>query len=210
MATGGLEAALKRFRRTVRECQRFADDARKWSAASARPRLTPTRRDSMVELAFLRVFLAWESFLEEAFILFMLGRAPASGQAPARFVNPPNRPIARDLVAEGRPFPKWTADEVRRRASRFFRGGRPFETALKASQQTLQDLNTIRNAVAHDSEDSWEKFKTLVRRELKTLPLGLTVGKYLDSARPGVTPPSTFMEHYLTTIVIVAEKIVRP
>lgn len=99
---------------------------------------------------------------------------------------------------------------MQRRASRFFRGGKPFEPALKASQQTLQDLNTIRNAVAHDSEDSWDRFKSLVRRELKTLPLGLSVGKYLDTTRPGINPPITYMEHYLQTVVVVAEKIARP
>ena len=164
----------------------------------------------MIELAFLRAFLAWESFLEETFILFMLGSTPVGGKAPTRYVTPPNRPLARDLVAEGRPFPKWNTEEVRRRASRFFRGGKPFEPALKASQQTLQDLNTIRNAVAHDSEDSWDRFKSLVRRELKTLPLGLSVGKYLDTTRPGINPPITYMEHYLQTVVVVAEKIARP
>lgn len=210
MASAGLDSTLRRFQRTVRECQRLADDARRWSAPGAHPRLTPSRRDSMVELAFLRVFLAWESFLEETFILFVLGNTPTGRRVPIRFVNPPNRPVARELVADGRPYAKWTADEVRRRSTRFFRGGWPFEPALKASQQALQDLNTVRNAVAHDSEDSWEKFKKLVRRDLKTLPSGLTVGKYLDTVRPGTTPATSFMDHYLATIVLVADAIVDP
>lgn len=210
MADGRLEVALRRFRLTVGECQRFADDARKWSLPEARPHISRSRRDSMIELAFLRAFLAWENFLEETFLLFMMGSKPIRGRAPTRYVTPPDRHAARKLAAEGRPFPKWNVSEVRRRAASFFRDGRPYDAALRASQQALQDVHTVRNAVAHDSEDSWDKFKDLVRRDLKVLPLGLTVGGYLNMTRPGTTPPSEFMEHYLQTIVLVGEKIVRP
>jgi hypothetical protein len=67
----------------------------------------------------------------------------------------------------------------------------------------------VRNAVAHESEDSWDKFKDLVRRELTVLPMGLTVGGYLNTVRPGTAPPSAFMEYYLKTMVSVGERIVR-
>jgi hypothetical protein len=68
----------------------------------------------------------------------------------------------------------------------------------------------VRNAVAHESDDAWDKFRGLVRRELTVLPVGLTVGWYLNTVRPGTAPPAAFMEHYHKTMVGVGEGIVRP
>lgn len=210
MADGRLDVALRRFQRTVDDCQRFADDARRWSLPGASPHISRARRDSIIEMAFLQSFLAWESFLEETFLLFMTGNKPSRGRAPTRYVSPPDRQAARTIAAEGRPFPKWNVSETRRRALAFFRNGRPYDAVLRGSQQALQDLNTVRNAVAHESDDAWDKFRDLVRRELTVLPVGLTVGGYLNTVRPGTAPPAAFMEYYLGTMVGVGERIVRP
>jgi len=164
----------------------------------------------MIELAFLRGFLAWEGFLEESFILYMLGKRPQTGRPPQRYVLPRNRESAHDLAAEGRPYARWDATSVTSRAQRFFRDGRPYIQALQPSQNALADAKTIRNAIAHVSVAARNKFETLVRRELTVLPPRLTVGGFLNTTKSGVTPPVSFLEFYLDKLQFVAERIVAP
>lgn len=212
MAQRQLHVVLGEFRRTVRQCKRFAEDARKWSLPSATPHISVARRDSIIELAFLRGFLAWESFLEESFILHMLGKQPRRGKPPHRYVLPPNRKAAFDLTAGGRGYASWeVAGDVASRATRFFRNGRPYTAPLRSAQNTLDGARTLRNAVAHRSEKAKKKFEGFARNELGgTLPPGLTVGGFLNTPQPGSTPPKSFLEHYLGVLQLVAEQIIRP
>lgn len=207
-----LHTVLKEFRQTVRQCRRFADDGRKWSLAGARPHITAAQRDLIIELAFLHGFLAWESFLEESFILHMLGKRPRQGKPPHRYVLPPNRKAALDLCAGGRKYASWeVSSDVASRAEQFFRDGRPYTTPLRASQNALESARKLRNAVAHRSEAAQRAFEGLARAELGgALPPGLTVGGFLNTTKPVSTPLESFLEYYLNTLQLVAEKIIRP
>ena len=212
MAQRQLHVVLAELQRTVRDCRRLADDARKWSLPTSSPHISASRRNSMVELAFLRGFLAWESFLEESFILHMLGKKPRRGKPPVRYVLPPNRKLAFELASAGLDYAKWeSAKDVATRATRFFRDGRPFTSALRAKQNTLDDARTLRNAVAHRSEAAQRKFERLARNELGgALPPGITVGRFLNTTRSPSIPPESFLEYYLGTLQLVAEQIIRP
>ena len=136
MAAQHLHVVLNEFGRTVRQCRRFADDARTWSLPGATPHINAERRDSIIELAFLRGFLAWESFLEESFILHMLGKQPRRGRPPHRYVFPPNRTAAFELTAGPRGYASWeVAADVANQATRFFRNGRPYTGPLPRSEE---------------------------------------------------------------------------
>jgi hypothetical protein len=207
-----LHVVLHEFQRTIRECQRFADDARLWALHDGAPRISVARRDSIIELAFLRGFLAWESFLEESFILHMLGKQPLRGRPPHRYVLPPNRKAALDLSAGGRKYASWeAATEVATRATRFFRDGRPYTGPLRTAQNVLGAARTLRNAVAHRSEAAQKEFEKLARNELGgTLRPALTVGGFLNTPKPASDPPESFLNYYLGVLQVVAEQIIRP
>lgn len=165
----------------------------------------------MIELSFLRAFLAWEGFLEESCVLYMLGQRPLRGRALVRYVLPPNRRMAQALAADGRDYARWDGPtEVASRAERFFRDGRPYASVLRGVQHTLNDAKTVRNAVAHDSENARQKFEGLVRRELASVPPRRTVGSFLNTVRLGVAPPQSFLEFYLDKLDQAADQIVRP
>jgi hypothetical protein len=53
--------------------------------------------EQIAELAYLRVYASWETFLEESFIRFMCGAPSASGSRPRRYVGPRTIEHARDL-----------------------------------------------------------------------------------------------------------------
>lgn len=206
-----LRAVIGQFDRGLRDCRLLATDAHQWAAPGAAPRISLKRRDSMIELAFLRVVLAWETFLEQAFILYLLGHAPPRGKGPRRFAFPPDRRAAEEwlLPETGRGFAVWNDPNlVSTRAERFFRAGRPFASVLRGSQNLLSEVRTIRNAVAHDSPSAHDKFVSVVRTRLGTQPPGVTVGSYLGTVMPGSTPPVSFFEFYVTRVDTAAQSIV--
>jgi hypothetical protein len=209
-----LHHVLTDCRRTVSDCRNLAADAHAWSLPGSRPHISKKHRDWMIEVAYLRSFLALEAFLEESFILFSLGHRPPRGRAPHRFTFPPNRRAAEEWIlpedSRSRPHASWDASAVRGRARRFFKNGAPFEMALGAKQTALQDARTIRNRIAHDSASAEERFQGLVRRALGSVPSGLTVGSFLDSDVPGAAPRQSFLDHYLDIIDLIVTQIVPP
>jgi hypothetical protein len=164
----------------------------------------------MTELALLRAFLAWETFLEESFILYLLGHRPLRGRAPQRYAFPPNQRAAADwLLPEGGSYTRWTnAAHVSLRAERFFRAGRPFVPVLRSNQNVLEELRTLRNAIAHTSVNTKRKFENLARLKLGVLPPNLTVGAFLGMTIAGSSPPSSFLEFYFSKIEFAAQKII--
>lgn len=165
--------------------------------------------DAIFELAFLRSYLAWEVFLEESFVLYLLGQTSPKGLTPHRYVIPRNREHALEFTLGESLRADWTAvDRVIARANRFFRNGEPYNTVLHPMTSRLNDIKTIRNAVVHASTDSQDKFKALVRRELRHYPPRLTRGGFLVTTIPNSSPPCSFLDHYLMQLLQAAENIV--
>ncbi len=172
-------------------------------------RFTKGHYSQINELAFLQSFLTWEAFLEEAFILYLLGKKAPTGFHPQRHAIPLNRQHAEDLLASDARHTDWTAaDRVIARATRFFNAGRPFVGAIRPRVNMLNNLKTIRNAISHRSAESFEKFETLVRNELTYYPNGMTPGTFLMMLVPGATPPKTYLQSYVETLQTMAETIV--
>lgn len=147
----------------------------------------------IVELAFMQAFLTWESFLEEAFVLYLLGKKSPNGYAPHRYAVPFSRQHAIDLLASDARHTDWTAAErIVHRAKRFFKEGQPFESVIQPKKNLLQNLKNIRNALSHQSEEASGKFETLVRNELGFLPAGMIPGTFLMTLKPNLTPPKTY------------------
>ena len=213
-----LSAVQRQLVTTLNECRRLAGDAVAWSVTPPighagqprRPVINVKRRDSMIELAFLRAFLAWETFLEEAFLLYMLGRKPISGRRPYRFVLPPTREWAQESVREGQRYAKWDGQVVSNKATRFFKDGLPFTAVLRANQAFFDEATTIRNAVAHSSSDARNKFLQIVRNKPGAPVIAnITVGAFLNAQVPASNPPVAFLDFYIDRVEFVADQLVR-
>ena len=206
-----LKTVITEFSKCVHESRVLASDAYTWSVptpTATTPLINLNRRDSLTELAFFRVFSAWEAFLEETFILYMLGQQSPKGRKIQRYGFPPNEDAAYEWVADGRDYAKWTPEHVKPRAKRLFKDGKPFEGPLSSHHNLLYQVKTVRNAIAHDSANARQKFEALVRNELRTLPANTTPGSFLLAVKPRTTPPITFLEFYFTEIKKIAELIV--
>jgi hypothetical protein len=208
-----LRATLSEFSQNLQDCKRLSADAYQWSlpgAHGAHPYISRKRRDHITELAFLHAFQSWEVFMEKSFILYLWGRKPPRGRPPKRYAYPPDfRTAAQWVIPEGRDYAQWThAQDVRERAERFFKDGRPFSPVLSGNQNLLEEARKIRNAIAHRSTSARVKFEKLARAKLGALPPNLTVGGFLGMTAPGTAPPASFLESYIDKIDLAARLII--
>ncbi len=206
-----LTTIIRELSQCVRESQKLAADACNWSIVvppSTKALVSPKRRAWLIELAFFRAYSAWEAFVEEAFILYLMGQQAPKGKKAHRYGFPPSEDAAREWVNDGKDYANWSNEQVKRRAKRLFRDGHPFHDPLLAHQHNLGQAKTVRNAIAHSSEDAWVKFQTLVRNELTAFPPDTTVGSFLMMTKPNTTPPISYLEHYLNQIVQTADQII--
>lgn len=160
----------------------------------------------ITELAFLRIFLAWEDFLEQSFVRYMCGGMTASGYRPQLYVNPVSLDHAYDILRGQRAFVEWSnGGDVLQRARLFFRNGRPYHPAIAGALQELDEMRILRNGIAHRSAAAIRHFEDLARKLLGYRPRGVTPGLLLASTHS----PSgrTHLHHYSEVIKAVAYQI---
>ena len=213
MPPSRLLSSLSFLLSALNDNRRLAADAYSWASigpGGSGLRISERQRDSMIELAFLRAFLAWEVFLEETFVLYLMGYKPPQGRSPRRYTFPPDLQVAgKWLIPEGRTFATWTScSTVCNRAERFFQKGWPYADVLRSKTYNFDESNCIRNAIAHMSGDARLKFEKLIRDKLGSLPSSKTVGSFLYGTVPNSSPPQSFLEYYLGIIEFAARSIV--
>ncbi len=210
MASRELTYALKSLTREINEAIKLVSKINQLRQTKrVKLSISKLHYEMIIELAFLRSFLAWEAFLEESFILYLIGKRSPKSYAPKRFVIPKNRQHALDFTYAESRYADWTSiDKVVARAERVFNNGEPYSSALRIRNSRFNDIKTVRNAIAHSSIRTREQFKIFVRKELTYYPTGLTPGGFLVKGTPH-TPTRIFLEEYLDTILKSAGEIVR-
>jgi len=197
--------SLTTYRNAITEANSFVAIAFRRNR-SRRYILSAPEREFITDSAFLKVFISWETFLEDSFIKYMLGEPSVLGRAVTRYVSPTSAQHAGDLLLGTQKYVDWANPEiVRRLANLYFGPGNPYETYIGAINQDLLDLKTVRNAAAHLSSTTRPKLDALGTRKLGRPATGLTVSTLLFS----VVPPSsdTILTTYLTIFDIAAEGI---
>lgn len=169
-----LAHVLKDLERNINNCQSLITKVKNLGM----PRI---QVEIITELAFLKVFIAWEFFLEESFIRYLVGAKSPSGYSPERSVNPPNMEIAKKIIlGQRREYIKWnSASEVIARSEIYFKDGEPYGSVLKGAAIDLNDMNVIRNRITHMSTISKDKFNNFVRRRFGHGIRGMTPGRFL-------------------------------
>jgi hypothetical protein len=163
----------------------------------------------VVEAAFLKVFIAWETIQERSFLEFLMGVASANGSVMPCFVQPKDRAhAAKLLIGLGR-FVDWsTPDPVRRLANNFLANGEPFESVLASIHSDLMDLKTIRNAAAHASTTTVQPLDALASRKLQRNISGISAAAFLLSTDPTSRSGSTIFEGYTSVLDAAAQRII--
>lgn len=136
-----------------------------------------SRLEALYELAFLRVFVAWEAFLEESLCRYMCGYESAHfGQAVPVAAFHPKLSSAVSAILAGKSYVLWhDPNTVAARCAQHLSNSRN-ETVVRAAAGRLAHFSHIRNRIAHAQDDAKQKFNNA------TMALA---GRRYPASRPG-------------------------
>lgn len=168
-----VSSLLKKIRRdldvSINEAQSILDSSANWRrvvGGEYKPILKCHTHD-LAALSFFKSHLAWEEFLEEAFISLLVGARKGTRGARSLLDVRTRKEAYEILKGERAPFVEWSvADTIKTRANRFFRDGRPFQSPLAAGAVYLEQMRKIRNRIAHRSMHAEDQFRKLIREIL--------------------------------------------
>lgn len=166
-------------------------------------------REFICESAFLRIYIAWETFVENCFVDYLLNEPSILNNRPAKWVNPINKEHAHQIIIGNQRHMDWSNPEAIRKISQiFFHEGYVFNTSLSAINNDLMDLKTIRNSAAHISSTTTSKLDGLSTRILGVNCTNYTAYKLLFSIDPrSLIPNTSVLDRYLKIIDVTAEEI---
>jgi len=151
--------------------------------ASLRREWKIIRLEFLYELAYLRVFSAWESCLESVFYRSLCGYAGQSGQETlVAGTHYPTLAAAEAAVLGTQQYKLWhNPAQVVQRCQGFIRSGVPGcpglqESVISSHSARLIDLAAIRHRIVHEQKDAKNKF------DAATLTF---VGRTYSASRPG-------------------------
>jgi hypothetical protein len=173
---------------------------------SIRREWNTVRLEALYELAYLRVFAAWETYLEAVFYRSLCGYASASGRERLnRGHYFPSLAAAEADLLRGNTYALWhKPQKVIDRCQRYFSSaaGCPCvqESTITSNLTRLEHLASTRHRIVHDQKDAKHKFDTA------TLHLA---GRTYPSSRPGKflrdydrtkSPPQRWLEVTVTEL----------
>jgi hypothetical protein len=152
--------------------------------AAVQAEWTRPRLEALYELAFIRIFAAWEQCLESVFYRSLCGFASAAAGQEQLVTGSYYRSIgdAETAVLQGRDFLLWhNPTQVVKRCRDYIRHGHGFAciqaAVISSNLAHLTELSYIRHRVAHrHQEDAKTKF------DAATLAIA---GRTYPSSRPG-------------------------
>ena len=123
--------------------------------------LHQSRLDAAYEAAYLRIFVAWEDFLESTFVRFLCGYTTATHHVASLLVaKPSDLTAATSVMLTGQAYFLWhNPIRVIKRSKLLFTLGR-HETVFLSAQSRLEHFGAVRHRIAHGQADAMSKFDT--------------------------------------------------
>ncbi len=180
-----VSAVLRDFSNEIERLKKIDEDNQsRLSSSLGRPSrgsLTKAQVSLITENLFFSAYGAYESLIEDVFLLYTMEKKPLHGCKPKSYLKPNNFDHAANLIKSSMPFLDWTStDVVIKRAELYLKDGYPIKDVITGNQAVLKDLKRIRNHIAHNSRESTGKYLTVLRNNLATVPVkSPKVGEYL-------------------------------
>ena len=154
-------------------------------------------RSFVVESSLVKLFIAWEEFLEECFTCYSMAQPSLSGMAYVRYTIPTDIVHAKSMAVGTQKFVEWgNPSIVITLCKLYLQNGEPFRSVISSINQDLLDLRTIRNAAAHLSSTTKRAFEGVATRLLGLSGAGMTVSDLLLSPHPESTTNETVLMVY--------------
>jgi len=157
------------------------------------------------EYAFLKVFVGWERFTQDSFVVYLIGKR-IKGHYYKTYLKNITEPHALELLSGTLPYPDWTKfEDIYKLAKLFFVNHETFTLPFKEIEARFMEIKKIRNAIVHMSSSAIEKFQGLLRANLTSYNINMTAGEFLYMQR---TRRETFLEYYISYLETAASKII--
>jgi len=189
----------------------YTQKERIWDGIHGWEPLHPAQAHKVIALSFMQVVSAWERFIQDCFLRYMMGASSPSGYSPVLRIGPCQSLQHAGQIITGKADFKFEKDImswsswklVTERSKIYFQEGRPFTDLKQPAIQRLSDAFNLRNRVAHNSRKSIERFKIVAREHLclpsnRGLRRGFGVGELLTK------PPQIFSGNYNPNIYFLA------
>lgn len=199
--------SLYKFRSSVAEAQSFVIIAFQQNATGTYI-LEKFQREFILDSTFLKVFIAWEGFLESCFINYLMGELSINGNVVIRYSQPTSVEHAHKMIIGTQKYFDWADPErVKQLSKLYFVIGNPLDNYISSILSDLKDLKNIRNAAAHLSSTTTAALDAIASRKLRRTVANISVSELMFSLDP--TPPatSTIFDTYLSLFDIAAEGI---
>jgi hypothetical protein len=180
------------------------------------PRGTPTREllttirvEALYEMAFLRIFVNWEAFLEQVFFRYLCGYRSIHGTASIVSGQGFRGSLAqaeRDVLG-GRQYILWHNPYHIITRSRTFFSACPVESTVSSNLARLEHLASIRNRIAHSQADARNKFDLATMAEAGRRYRASRAGAFLRDVDPAATPRSRWIQSFANDIIGMSAQI---
>jgi hypothetical protein len=171
--------------------------------------LYPARLEELYELAYLKVFISWEGFLEDSFLRYMCGYQSNLGQATMKGGIPYYNSLARAETAllAGHQYTLWANPQVvlSRVCKHVLNGSH--ESVIAASQASLTNFAAIRHRIAHGQADARNKFDQATMAIAGRRYAGARAGKFLRDWDSSLNPPVRRLESITRSLGAYASSI---
>src|SRR4030067_1133454 len=158
---------------------------------------------------FLHVVIDFESFIENMFLGLLTNRFKIKKSKIVPRVRFQSDIIARDVVLGGKRYVNWLPyEETENRAKIFFRNGLPFKSLDNNEIENLKNIHCIRNALAHRSRYSMQKFEKQVVGSMPLTKREKSPGGFLKS-HFRISPTQTRYENLVSEMSTIVAKLCR-
>lgn len=177
--------------------------------SSERNVLSQEQLHLLTEGLFFAAYRAYENYMENVFILCVLGEPTSSGFTANSYLKAKDANHVRDLLKSGQQFLDWTSpNAVILRAETYLEDGKPFKDIMPAHLSDLKNLKTLRNHIAHNSLESRKGYSKLVSAfNNGILPLELPTPGSLLLQQSSPSKPSYYLIDFLSILRTVANQL---
>ncbi len=161
----------------------------------ARKELPMARLEAIYEIAYLRIFLLWEDFLEQSFLRYLCGYA--SSTSVPNLINPKCKTIAdaEKAVLGTRDYVSWaTPAHVTRRSQAQIVNG-PHQLVIASNLARLEAFVSIRNRVAHSSAFARQQFDAATIALVGRRYPSASAGRFLRDTAVAHPVPERWLQH---------------
>lgn len=173
-----ISASLNSFEKEIDRLKKF-DFANQQKFATNK--LTRAQIELLVETVFFYSFRAYESFIREVFLLYCMEKQSSKKPKVKSYLKAKDFEHTELLIKSSMPFLDWTSPKtIIERAELYLVNGYPVKLPYSANLQPLQSFKKIRNHIAHNSIESEDGYKKVVKSYYGVVPLQIpTPGQYL-------------------------------